>query len=118
MAGLPYFSSFFFGAANTKYSGLSRQTSLCECSYCLSGLYYLPALVVEAPKIWQTGSPLEIIIGSSPVSLRGGEAEVAGKLAVVAGEGDEALPRREVPQADVAVVGARGYDGQPLGVCG
>ena len=44
-----------------------------------------------------------------PVSFGGREAEVAGKLAVVAGEGDEALPRREVPQADVAVVGARGY---------
>ena len=47
----------------------------------------------------------------------GSEAEVAGKLAVVAGEGDEALPGGEVPEADVAVVGARGYYRQPIGVC-
>ena len=52
-----------------------------------------------------------------PVSCGGSEAEVSGKLAVVAGEGGEALSGGEVPQADVTVVGARGYQGQPLGVC-
>ena len=52
----------------------------------------------------------------APVSLRGGEAEVSGELAVVSGEGDEALPGGEVPEADVAVVGAGGDGRQPLGV--
>ena len=52
-----------------------------------------------------------------PVSCGGREAEVAGKLAVMAGEGDEALSGGEVPEADVAVVGARGYQRQPLGMC-
>ena len=54
----------------------------------------------------------------SPVSLGGREAEVAGELAVVSGEGDEALSGGEVPEADVAVVGAGGDGRQPLGVGG
>ena len=50
------------------------------------------------------------------MSLRGGEAKVSGELAVVSGEGDEALAGGEVPEADVAVVGAGGDGRQPLGV--
>ena len=50
------------------------------------------------------------------MSLRGREAEVAGKLAVVAGEGDEALSGGEVPEADVAIVRTRGDERQSVGV--